>query len=304
MKNTLIILAGPTGVGKTELSLRIAQHFDAPIISSDSRQIYKDIPIGTAAPSLAQRKQVKHYLTGILELTDYYSAAHFETDVLSLLEKLYKTVPVVLLSGGSMMYIDAVCKGIDDIPSITPNIREEIYQQYENEGLQPILEELKKIDPLHYERVDRQNYKRVIHAVEVCRTTGKPYSTFRTNNRKERPFRMIKIGLNRNREELYERINRRVEEMIASGFIDEARRVYPYKRLNALNTVGYKEIFQYLDGHWTLDFAVEKIKRNTRIYARKQMTWFRQDEDIAWFHPDNEAAILKHIHALCDAGAT
>jgi tRNA dimethylallyltransferase len=202
------------------------------------------------------------------------------------------------MTGGSMMYIDAVCKGIDDIPTVTPDIRRDIYQQYEREGLTPLLEELKAADPVHYEQVDRQNYKRVIHAVEICRMTGKPYSAFRTNSRKERPFRIVKIGLTRDREELCERINRRVEQMMADGLLEEARKVYPFKHLNALNTIGYKELFQYLDGDRSLESAVDKIKRNSRVYARKQMTWFKRDKEIAWFHPEAEADILKYIYDL------
>lgn len=296
--NSLIILLGPTGVGKTELSLRIAEHFGSPVISSDSRQLYKDLPIGTAAPTAEQMARVPHYMVGTLSLTDYYSASNFEEDVLGLLDKLHQTIPTVIMTGGSMMYIDAVSKGIDDIPTITPEIRTAIYAQFEQEGLAPILAELKEADPIHYEEVDRMNYKRVIHAVEICRMTGKPYSSFRTNVHKERPFRIIKIGLTREREELCNRINQRVEQMMADGFLEEARRVYPYKHLNSLNTVGYKELFKYLDGEWTLDFAIEKIKRNTRVYARKQMTWFKRDNNITWFHPDEEAAILQHILSL------
>jgi tRNA dimethylallyltransferase len=295
LNQTLIILLGPTGVGKTEVSLRIAERFHSPIISSDSRQLYKDLPVGTAAPTSAQMQRVKHYMVGTLELSDYYSAANFETDVLSLLDELYQTTPVIILSGGSMMYIDAVCKGIDDIPTVTPDIRTAIYKQFDEEGLAPILEELKEKDPVHYNEVDRMNYKRVIHAVEICRMTGKPYSSFRTNVRKERPFNIIRIGLTRNRDELCERINRRVDQMITGGLLEEARKVYPFKHVNALNTVGYKELFQYLDGNWTLDFAIEKIKRNSRVYARKQMTWFKRDPNITWFHPDNEIAIIDHI---------
>jgi len=295
LNKTLIILLGPTGVGKTELSLRIAAYFNSPIISSDSRQLYKDLPIGTAAPTPEQMKRVKHYMVGTLGLSEYYSASNFETDVLSLLDKLHKTIPAVIMSGGSMMYIDAVCKGIDDIPTVTPDIRTAIYKQYEEEGLAPILEELKIKDPLHYEEVDRMNYKRVIHAVEICRMTGKPYSSFRTNIHKERPFNIIKIGLTRNREELCQRINQRVDQMMANGLLEEARKAYPFRHLNALNTVGYKELFQYFDGNWTLDFAVEKIKRNSRVYARKQMTWFKRDTEITWFHPDDETAILTYL---------
>ena len=293
--NSLITLLGPTGVGKTELSLKVAERLRSPIISSDSRQLYRELPIGTAAPTPEQQARVKHYFVGTLGLTDYYSASQFETDVLALLTQLHATVPNVVMSGGSMMYIDAVCKGIDDIPTVTPEIREAIYQQFAQEGLAPILEELKAADPKHYEEVDRQNYKRVIHAVEICRMTGKPYSSFRTHTIKSRPFRIIKIGLTRDREELYDRINRRVDQMMEEGLLEEARRVYPYRALNALNTVGYKELFNYLSGEWTLDVAIEKIKRNSRVYARKQMTWFKHDPAIQWFHPDEEAALFQYL---------
>ena len=293
--NSLITLLGPTGVGKTELSLKVAERLGSPIISSDSRQLYRELPIGTAAPTPEQQARVKHYFVGTLGLTDYYSASQFETDVLALLTQLHATVPNVVMSGGSMMYIDAVCKGIDDIPTVTPEIREAIYQQFVQEGLAPILEELKAADPKHYEEVDRQNYKRVIHAVEICRMTGKPYSSFRTHTIKSRPFRIIKIGLTRDREELYDRINRRVDQMMEEGLLEEARRVYPYRALNALNTVGYKELFNYLSGEWTLDVAIEKIKRNSRVYARKQMTWFKHDPAIQWFHPDEEAALFQYL---------
>ncbi|MDR1645388.1 MAG: tRNA (adenosine(37)-N6)-dimethylallyltransferase MiaA [Tannerellaceae bacterium] len=296
MKNTLIILSGPTGVGKTDLSLRIAEYFHAPIISADSRQFYKDIPIGSSAPTDGQKQRVKHYMVGIFDLANYYSAANFESDVLSLLEELYRNNPLVVMTGGSMMYIDAVCNGIDDIPTVAPDIRQDIYRQYEHEGLSPLLEELKAADPVHYEQVDKQNHKRVIHAVEICRMTNKPYSAFRTNKRKERPFHIVKIGLLRDRQELYERINRRVEQMMADGLLEEARKVYPFRHMNALNTIGYKELFQYIDGNWSLEFAVEKIKRNSRVYARKQMTWFKRDKEIIWFHPEAEADILKYIH--------
>ena len=293
--NSLITLLGPTGVGKTELSLKVAERFGSPIISSDSRQLYCDLPIGTAAPTPEQQARVKHYFVGTLKLTDYYSASQFETDVLALLAQLHTTTPHVVMTGGSMMYIDAVCKGIDDIPTVTPEIREAIYQQYAQEGLVPILEELKAADPQHYEEVDRQNYKRVIHAVEICRMTGKPYSSFRTNTIKSRPFRIIKIGLTRDREELYDRINRRVDMMMEEGLLEEARRVYPFRTLNALNTVGYKELFNYFSGEWTLNLAIEKIKRNSRVYARKQMTWFKHDPEIHWFHPEEEDKIFQFL---------
>ncbi|MCC8154848.1 MAG: tRNA (adenosine(37)-N6)-dimethylallyltransferase MiaA [Tannerellaceae bacterium] len=297
---TLIILLGPTGVGKTELSLQIAEMLSSPVISADSRQLYKDLPVGTAAPTIEQMTRVKHYLVGTLELTDYYSASQFETDVLALLSSLFSEYPAVLMTGGSMMYLDAVSKGIDDIPTILPEIRNAIYAEFERDGLVNILAELKDADPVHYEEVDRNNYKRVIHAVEVCRQTGKPYSFFRTNNKKQRPFRIIKIGLTRDREELCERINLRVEQMMKDGLLEEAKRVYPFRHLNSLNTVGYKELFQFFDGNWSLEQAVEKIKRNSRVYARKQMTWFKRDEEISWFHPEQTEAIFTYIRTCLD----
>ena len=258
MVNSLVILLGPTGVGKTELSLRIAEHFGSPIISSDSRQLYKELPMATAAPLLNRWQRVSHYMVGTLSLTDYYSASNLKEDGISLPGNSIRQHSTVVMTGGSMMYIDAVTKGIDDIPTVTPEIRATIYKQFEEEGLAPILAELKEADPLHYEEVDRNNYKRVIHAVEICRMTGKPYSSFRTNTRKERPFRIIQIGLTRDREELYDRINRRVDQMMADGMLEEARHVYPFRELNSLNTVGYKELFKYLDGEWTLNFTVER----------------------------------------------
>lgn len=293
--NTLIVLLGPTGVGKTELSLRIAEAFGSPILSCDSRQVYRELPIGTAAPTREQLSRVRHYGIGTLSVTDYYSASQFEEETIALLEELHQTTPVILMTGGSMLYIDAVCKGIDEMPTVSPEIRQALYSQFEQEGLAPILAELKAADPTHYEEVDRDNYKRVIHAVEICRMTGKPYSSFRTKTQKERPFRILKIGLRRDREELCERINQRVDGMIQDGLVEEARRVYPYKHLNSLNTVGYKELFHYFDGEWPLDFAIEKIKRNSRVYARKQMTWFKRDPEILWFHPEEEELILATI---------
>ncbi|WP_455674036.1 tRNA (adenosine(37)-N6)-dimethylallyltransferase MiaA [Phocaeicola sp.] len=298
MPHTLIVLIGPTGVGKTELSLSIAEHFQTSIISADSRQLYADLKIGTAAPTPEQLARVTHYFVGTLQLTDYYSAAQYETDVLSKLEELFLNHETVLLTGGSMMYVDAICKGIDDIPTVDSETRELMLHRYEKEGLEKLCAELKLLDPEYYKIVDLKNPKRVIHALEICYMTGKTYTSFRTRTYKERPFRIIKIGLTRNREELYDRINRRVDIMMEEGLLEEARSVYPYKQLNALNTVGYKEIFNYLDGEWTLDFAIEKIKQNSRIYSRKQMTWFKRDNDITWFHPDQQQEIMKHIKNL------
>jgi tRNA dimethylallyltransferase len=285
---TLIVLLGPTGVGKTALSLRLAEQFQSPILSADSRQLYKDLPIGTAAPAPDDLQRAKHYFVGTLELSDYYSASRFEEDAIHLLAQLYETHDTVILSGGSMMYIDAVCKGLDDIPSIDETLRLEIHSLYEKEGLEPIRRQLKILDPAFYRQVDLKNPKRVIHALEICLMTGKPYSSLRTHPVKERPFRIVKIGLTREREELYDRINRRVDQMMENGLLDEARKVYPFRHLNSLNTVGYKELFHYFDGRCDLAFAIEKIKQNSRIYARKQMTWFKRDNEIAWFHPDDK----------------
>lgn len=292
---TLLVLIGPTGVGKTELSLRLAEQFQTCIISADSRQLYADLKIGTAAPTPEQLQRVRHYLVGTLQLTDYYSAAQYETEVLKLLDTLFTKHDVVLLTGGSMMYVDAVCKGIDDIPTVDAETRRLMMDRYETEGLERLCAELKLLDPEYYKIVDLKNPKRVIHALEICYMTGKTYTSFRTQQKKERPFRIIKIGLTREREELYARINRRVEQMIEDGLVEEARRVYPHRALNSLNTVGYKEIFQYLDGEWTLPFAIEKIQQNSRIYSRKQMTWFKRDEEIRWFHPEQETEILSYL---------
>lgn len=298
MPPTLIVLIGPTGVGKTELSLSIAEHFHTSIVSADSRQLYTDLKIGTAAPTPNQLSRVTHYFVGTLQLTEYYSAAQYEADVLEKLEKLFQVHEVVVLTGGSMMYVDAICKGIDDIPTIDSDTRQLMIQRYEEEGLEKLCAELKLLDPEYYKIVDLKNPKRVLHALEICYMTGKTYTSFRTHSYKERAFRIIKIGLTRDREELYDRINRRVDMMMQEGLLEEARQVYPFKHLNSLNTVGYKEIFKYLDGEWTLDFAIEKIKQNSRIYSRKQMTWFKRDKDIAWFHPDQQAEIMQYIHSV------
>ena len=296
--NILFVLLGPTGVGKTTLSIQVARHLGCPVISADSRQIFKELPIGTAAPTQDEQSQVKHYFIANRSITDYYSASLYEDDAIALINSLFETHSSLLLCGGSMMYIDAVCRGIDEMPTVTQEIRDTLWNQYRREGLAPILEELKQSDPDHYHEVDRMNYRRVIHAVEICRMTGVPYSTFRTNRIKARPFKICKIGLMRERPELFGRINKRVDEMIENGFIEEAERVYPLRHLNALNTVGYKELFLYFDGAYTPDEAVEKIKRNTRIYARKQITWFKRDPAIKWFHPDNTEAIIHYTDEM------
>ena len=295
MSHTLIVLIGPTGVGKTELSLSIAEHFQTSIISADSRQLYKDLKIGTAAPTPEQLSRVPHWFVGTLELTDYYSAAQYETDVLNQLECLFQTHDAVVLTGGSMMYVDAICKGIDDIPTVDKETRELMLQRYEKEGLDKLCAELKLLDPEYYKIVDLKNPKRVIHALEICYMTGRTYTSFRTQQKKQRPFRILKVGLTRDREELYDRINRRVDQMMEEGLLEEVRSVLPYRHLNSLNTVGYKELFKYLDGEWELSFAIDKIKQNSRIYSRKQMTWFKRDEEIQWFHPEQETEILAYL---------
>ena len=297
MPKNLLVLLGPTGVGKTELSLQLAEHFKCPIINADSRQIYQDISIGTAAPTAEELARVKHYFVHTLRLDEYYSAAEYEKDVLALLSELFQVHETVVLSGGSMMYIDAVTKGIDDIPTVDEETRALMRERYEKEGLEPLLAELKLLDPQYYELVDKRNHKRVVHALEICYMTGKTYTSFRTNTLKERPFRMVKFGLMREREHLFARINARVDKMMQDGLMEEVKRVYPLKHLNALNTVGYKELFKVLDGEWELPMAVERIKKNTRVYAKKQMTWYKHDADIHWLNADqmNTQEMLKTI---------
>ena len=293
--NTLVVVLGPTGVGKTELCLQIAEHLQVPIINADSRQIFQELPIGTAAPTQEQQRRVKHYFVGNHHLEDYYSASLYEADVLSLLPRLFATRHTALLTGGSMMYIDAVCKGIDDIPTIDDDTREWMKKRLAQEGLPRLVEELKVLDPEHYQIVDKNNPRRVVHALEICHMTGKTYTSFRTNSTKERPFKIVKIGLNRHREQLYERINQRVSLMMENGMEEEARNVYPKRGLNSLNTVGYKELFDYFDGNIPREEAIRQIQSNTRRYMRKQLTWFKKDGDIAWFHPDNIEEIINYI---------
>lgn len=289
---TLLVILGPTGVGKTELSLRIAEQFGSCIISADSRQFYRDIPIGTAAPTPDQLERVKHYFVGTLGLENYYSASQYEVDTLKLLSQLFEQQEVVVMSGGSMMYIDAVCNGIDDIPTVTDETRQMVRSRYEAEGLETLVSELRILDPAYYDRVDRKNTARVLHALEICYQTGHTFTSFRTGKKKLRPFNIIKVGLNRPRLELFDRINHRVSAMMDEGLLDEVQRVLPFRNCNSLNTVGYKELFNYLDGEWELDFALDRMRKNTRVYAKKQLTWFKRDESICWFHPEE--------HSICD----
>lgn len=296
--NTLVVITGPTGVGKSDTAVWLARELNAEIISADSRQLYRDIPIGTAAPTAEQMAEVKHHFVGTLSLEEYYSAAQFEDDVMQLLPQLFARSPYVVMCGGSMMYVDAVCKGIDNIPTISDEIRREVverFERFERDGAEAMREELRRLDPIYYNQVDLKNHKRVIHAVEICLQAGRPYSELRTNSVKQRPFRIVKIGLNLPREQLFDRINRRVEKMIEAGLVDEARRFYPQRHLNSLNTVGYKELFAWMDGTMDYDTAVARIQKNTRVYAKKQLTWYAKDTDMHWFAPSDHQEILKLV---------
>lgn len=292
---TLIVLTGPTGVGKTDLSIHLAERWGCSILNADSRQVYRDIPIGTAAPTPEELQRVKHHFVGMLGLDAYYSAAQFEQDALAVLEKEFEEHEVTLLSGGSMMYVDAVCHGIDDIPTIDEDTRSLLKERLATEGLDKLTAELRLLDPEYYAQCDLKNHKRVVHALEVCYMTGRTFTSFRTGNKVQRPFRIIKIGLQRERPELFDRINARVGQMVEHGLLEEAERVLPFRSFNSLNTVGFKELFQYFDGACTLDFALEKIRRNTRVYAKKQITWFKKDASVQWFHPEDESAIVRYI---------
>lgn len=312
MTPTLIVILGPTAVGKTELTLSLAEHYACPILNCDSRQIYRDMRIGTAAPTQEQLDRIKHYFVGQLNLDEYYSAAKYEQEVLQLTSELFKTHNTLILSGGSMMYIDAVCNGIDDIPTVDEEVRATLAKRLQEEGLEKLLAELRLADPEHYDFVDHKNAKRVVHALEVCYTTGKPYSSFltrktlrcgaSTTQTADRPFRILKIGLERPREELFARINSRVDDMINSGLLHEAMTLLPHRHENALNTVGYKEMFNVLDGTWELPMAIERLKKNTRVYAKKQMTWFKHDTGVTWFHPNDKDGIIKHINENLNIG--
>ncbi len=297
-KPNLIVLLGATAVGKTAVSLRLAEALGCPIVSADSRQVYREIPIGTAAPSQEELALIPHHFIAERSVQEPYSASSYELDAMQRLSELFQAHQNIVLSGGSMMYIDALCRGIDDMPDVKEEVRQAVYARYEREGLATILEELKELDPVYYERVDKQNYKRVLHGYEVCLSTGQPFSSFHTGQAKERPFNIIKIGLRREREKLYQRINERVLMMIEQGLEQEARSVYPYRSLNALNTVGFKEMFAYFDGTISRDEAIRQIQRNSRVYARKQMTWWKKDEAIQWFSPDEFSEILAYLKPL------
>lgn len=296
---TLLLIVGPTGVGKTELSLRVAEHFRCPILNCDSRQIYRGIPIGTAAPTEEEQARVKHYFVATRELEEDYNAGQYERDALALLEELFKRHKVVVMTGGSMLYADAVCDGLDDLPNVPTEIRAEVMakgRMANGEGLKWLQAEVQRLDPDYWQIVDQQNPARLAHCVELCMTTGKAYSSLRTNTRKERPFRIIKIGLARDRAGLYARIDKRVEQMVKEGLVEEARSVYPKRQLNSLQTVGYRELFAHFDGEYDLNRAIELIQQNTRHYAKRQMTWFRRDKDIHWLNANDDYE--KNIHLI------
>ncbi len=295
MKKTLIVLVGPTGIGKTSIAIKISQHFKSEIISSDSRQVYKELSIGTAVPDKEELQSCKHHFIQSHSIHENYNASIFEVEALKLLETIFQKRDIVVMAGGSMLYIDALCNGIDDIPTVDREIRDALVNKFESEGLDGLRLQLKKIDPEYYAEVDLKNPKRILHALEISIMTGKPYSSFRTKEKKTRPFRIIKIGINTDRQILYSRINQRVDKMIQNGLIKEAKNVYPYKGINPLNTVGYKEIFAYFDGEISENEAVERIKKNTRNYARKQLSWFRRDKTITWFEPEHSDEIINYL---------
>jgi tRNA dimethylallyltransferase len=295
MNNYLTVLLGPTGVGKTDVSIELSNRLGCEIISADSRQFFREMRIGTAVPSEAQLHAIEHHFISFLSVTDYYSSNMFERDVLALLPGLFRSNNIVLMSGGSGMYIDAVCDGIDDIPDVDPAVREKYSEMYRSEGIESLRLALKISDPDHFLRVDLRNPKRIIRALEICESTGRPYSSFLKKEKRERDFRIIKIGLRRSREELYSRINARVDEMILNGLVEEASSLSGYRNLNALNTVGYRELFSYFDGIISREKAIELIKRNSRRYAKRQLTWWNKDKEITWFHPDNSGDILRFI---------
>jgi len=295
MLNNLIVLLGPTGVGKTDIAVEIASIYGCEIISCDSRQFYREMSIGTAVPSEDQLNRAKHHFIKFLSIKDYYSASRFETDVINILPQLFAKNNLVMMAGGSAMYIEAVCKGYDDIPDVDQVIRDKYISLYKKEGIESLRMALKILDPEHYSKVDLKNHKRIIRALEICDSSGKPYSAFLKNQRKSRDFRIIRIGLNRPRKELYDLINIRVDKMLADGLENEARSLYEFRHLNALNTVGYKELFGYFDGHISYEKAVELIKRNSRRFAKRQMTWWARDEEIRWFHPEKTAELIEYI---------
>lgn len=295
---TLIVITGPTGIGKSATAIDLSQRLSTEIISADSRQVYKGIPIITAAPTKEERSIVPHHLVDFLELDEYYSASLFEQQALSLLDQIFRRSDYAVVCGGSMMYVDALCNGIDELPTIPDNIRQQLMQEHADNGNDWLLQRLEQLDPVYYNQVDRQNTKRVFHAVEICMASGRPYSSLRTGTRQLRPFRIIKTALTADRQLIFDRINLRVEKMLEMGMLDEARSVYHLRHLNSLNTVGFKEMFRYLDGEWDLPTAIARMQKNTRVYAKKQMTWYQRDPLIHWIDASAQATPTEQILAL------
>ncbi len=291
----LIVLLGPTGVGKTDVSIDIAHHFSCDIISADSRQFFREMKIGTAVPSDDQLKKIKHHFIRFISVKDYYSSSLFERDVLKILPSMFGKNKRVIMTGGSGMYIDAVCNGIDDIPDTDQAVREKYTIIYKNQGIEGLRFALRRLDPEHYEKVDLKNPKRIIRALEVCETTGRPYSSFLKKEKRKRDFEILKIGLERPREELFNRINQRVDKMLDEGLENEARDLYELRHLNALNSVGYREFFDFFEGKISRDKAIELVKRNTRRYAKRQMTWWAKDKSISWFKSDYQPEIIRFL---------
>lgn len=291
----LVVIVGPTGSGKTDLSIRLARHYRAPILSTDSRQVYRGMPIGTAQPSKEQLEAVEHHFIASHDINDRLNCGAYEVQALDCLEKLFTQHDIVVAVGGSGLYVQALCEGLDDLPQADEQLRRELEQQLADMGIEALVDRLRELDPDYCEAVDRSNPARVIRALEVCLQTGRPYSALRTGARRERPFRIIKIGVDLPRKILYDRINRRVDAMIADGLEQEARHLYPFRALNALQTVGYREFFEYFDGRIPYEQAVELIKRNSRRYAKRQLTWFRRDTQIRWFDPADAEAMINYI---------
>ena len=296
MKNRLaIVIAGPTGVGKTEVAIEVAKHLHTDIISADSRQIYKELNIGTAIPDPAQLASARHHLLQHRSVKDYYNASMFETESLAVLEKIFQKNNAAVITGGSGLYIQAICEGIDDIPEVDPGVRAQLQERLKSEGLESLRFDLKKLDPVSYKTMDLKNPNRILKALEISMMTGRPYSSFLTREKKPRDFSILKIGLNLDRDVLYSRINNRVDEMMRRDLLEEARSCLPMRNLNALNTVGYKELFDHLDGNTSLEEAISLIKQNSRRYARRQITWFNRDPEIRWFNPGQIHEILVYI---------
>lgn len=297
-KKRLIVIAGPTASGKTAVSIEVARHFDAPVLSCDSRQFYREIPIGTAAPTATEQSGVPHYFVGERSVTEFYSCGAFERDALKLLDELFAGRDTVVMVGGSGLYADAVCEGIDDIPAVDPALRPALQARLKAGGLAPLVAELERLDPEYAARVDRRNPARVIRALEICMGTGQTYTALRRGAAKARPFEVVRVGVTRPRAELYERIDRRVGAMFEAGLEAEARAVYPLREHNALRTVGYRELFDHFDGKTTREEAAALIRRNSRRYAKRQLTWFARDPRIAWFDGDEIEKIIEYLDSL------